>query len=59
MSDRGQALVEYALITLILLGGVVFTKNTLGTYWPQILDGLGLYSIYTDSYDLVLSLPIP
>lgn len=59
-AESGQALVEYALITAVLVGGVFLLRNLMpGTVWTQFLQGMGVYAIYSDSFEAVLSLPFP
>ena len=59
MNQKGQALAEYVLILAVLVAGVWVTKTAFGPLWPKFVEGLGLYSIYTDSFEIVLSLPFP
>ena len=50
---RGQALLEYTLISFVILvgfGGVFFA------FLPEMLDA---YQVYIDSFHFVLNLPIP
>ena len=52
-TSRGQALIEYVLITFAILmaaGGVAFA------YLPEMIDA---YQVYFDSHYFVLNLPIP
>ena len=51
--SRGQALIEYAIITFFVLmaaGGVAFA------FLPQMINA---YQVYFDSFYFVLNLPIP
>jgi hypothetical protein len=52
MNARGQALVEYALITIVLVAGIAATQP----WWIVFLNQLG---IYNSSFDAVLSAPFP
>ncbi len=57
--ERGQALVEYTLIAFALFIGFLGLQAALGSHWKQFIDSIGVYSIYTASFDAILSLPFP
>jgi len=50
---RGQAIVEYALVSLLLTGGGIFMFYT---FFPSFINA---FQRYYDSFYVMLNLPIP
>jgi len=59
-NESGQALAEYAVVMMALFTLVFITGTAVESlYDGAFLDLLSGFSMYSDNYDLVLSLPFP
>ena len=52
-SESGQAMAEYAIVTAVLMGGLIISGFN---FLPEFIRA---FQLYYDSFYMVLNLPVP